>query len=107
MSPDRDIHVLISTLSGTGQALVIFDYVLSPLLDAVGLDWSRCTVTNTTGPDSVMDFARSTLLPNANMGVKQTVIMLSGDGGMVDVLNGLLGGVERSRYLPILRSSSK
>ncbi|KAE9362717.1 hypothetical protein N431DRAFT_424565 [Stipitochalara longipes BDJ] len=91
-----DIHVLISTLSGIGLAPAFFDDVLHPLLRAIGLADSAYTVTRTKSAESVKEFARSTLLVAANEGKKQTVLMLSGDGGMVDTINGLMESGERS-----------
>jgi hypothetical protein len=52
----------------------------------------------TSSAESVVEFARSTLLVAANQGRKQTVLMLSGDGGMVDTINGLLESGHQSRY---------
>ncbi|PSS12292.1 hypothetical protein M430DRAFT_144441 [Amorphotheca resinae ATCC 22711] len=85
-----DIHVLVSTLSGTGLALGFFEKVLQPLLRAIGLADSKYNVLRTKSAASVKEFAQSTLLVNANKGKKQTVLMLSGDGGIVDTINGLL-----------------
>jgi diacylglycerol kinase family enzyme len=93
------IHVLISTLSGTGLAPAFFDSILHPVLRAIGLADSKYTVIRTKSAESVKDFARSTLLVAANQGQKQTVLMLSGDGGMVDTINGLMESGERSRYV--------
>jgi hypothetical protein len=95
------IHVLISTLSGTGLSPAFFDEVLHPLLRAIGLADSRYRVIRTNSAESVKKFAKSTLLAAANRGEKQTVLMLSGDGGMVDTINGLLEGEGRSRHVPL------
>ena len=94
------VHVLISTLSGTGLAPAFFDDVLHPVLRAIGLADSAYTVTRTKSAESVKEFARSTLLVAANGGKKQTVLMLSGDGGMVDTINGLMESGKRSKYVP-------
>lgn len=98
LSPNT-LHVLISTLSGTGLAPRFFDEVLHPLLKAIGLPDKNYVVLRTTSTESVKEFAQSVLLLNANAGSRQTVLMLSGDGGMVDTINGLLGEIPRSRYL--------
>ncbi|KAL3419870.1 diacylglycerol kinase catalytic domain-containing protein [Phlyctema vagabunda] len=92
----KDIHILISTLSGTGLAPDFYEAILPPLLKVVGLDGSQIKVTRTESAESVKKFAQTVLLPRANEGHKQTVLMLSGDGGMVDTLNGLLESGERS-----------
>jgi hypothetical protein len=91
------LHVLISTLSGTGLAPQFFDDILEPLLGAIGLKSTEYSVTRTQSAESVGEFAQSELLVRANAGKKQTVLMLSGDGGMVDTINGLLETGDRSR----------
>ena len=93
------LHVLISTLSGTGLAPQFFVEILEPLLGAVGLRESDYSVVRTKSAESVKEFAQSELLVRANEGKKQTVLMLSGDGGMVDTINGLMENGERSRYI--------
>jgi hypothetical protein len=107
LQPDNNIHVLISTLSGTGLSPEFFDEVLHPILRAIGLVDSQYHVVRTSSAESVVEFARSTLLVAANQGRKQTVVMLSGDGGMVDTINGLLEGGHRSRYFTPLELPRK
>jgi hypothetical protein len=94
----NDIHVLISTLSGTGLSPSFFSEVLHHLLRALGLPDTSYNVVRTKSAESVKEFAGETLLVAANEGRKQTVVMLSGDGGMVDVINGLLETGSRSEY---------
>ncbi|TVY45879.1 Sphingosine kinase [Lachnellula occidentalis] len=99
--PPNTLHVLISTLSGTGLAPDFFDEVLHPLLKAVGLADPSYIVLRTKSTESVKEFAKSRLLAGANAGSQQTVLMLSGDGGMVDTINGLLEEESRSsNYVP-------
>jgi hypothetical protein len=95
----RAVYVVISTRSGTGLALDFFSGVLHPLLRAVGLADSTYHVVQTEDAESVKGFAKSTLLHGANAGREQTVLLLSGDGGIVDIINGLLETGDRSRYL--------
>ena len=94
----HDIYVLISTRSGTGLAPDFYKQVLQPLLGAVGLAQSRYHVSQTENAESVKDFAHTTLLDGANNGRKQTVLLLSGDGGIVDTINGLLETRHQTRY---------
>lgn len=98
------LHVLISTLSGTGLSPQFFDDILEPVLGTIGLKSSDYDVVRTKSAESVKEFAQSELLVRANEGKKQTVLMLSGDGGMVDTINGLLesGELSRSYIKPIL-----
>jgi hypothetical protein len=94
----HSIHVIISTRSGTGLALDFFNELLHPVLRAIGLAESRYNIVQTENAESVKEFARSILLDNANKGRKQTVLMLSGDGGIVDSINGLLESGDQPRY---------
>lgn len=97
-SAETQIYVLISTLSGTGLAPDFYDAVLYQILGSVGLPEGSYTLIRTDNADSVKDFASSTLLGGANKGKKQSILMLSGDGGMVDTINGLLESGEKSRW---------
>jgi diacylglycerol kinase family enzyme len=55
----------------------------------------------TKSAETLRNFAKNTILAGANAGKSQTVLMLSGDGGIVDTINGLLEGKNRSRYGPL------
>lgn len=96
----HEIHVLISTLSGTGLSPSFFDNVLHYVLGAIGLKELDYKIIRTSSAESVAEFARSVLLPRAGEGKKQTVLMLSGDGGVVDTINGILDSEDRPRYIP-------
>lgn len=96
------LHILISIRSGTGLAPQFFEEILESLIGALGLKSSGYNVVRTTSVESVKEYAKSELLVEANKGKKQTVLMLSGDGGIVDVINGLLESGNRSRYIPKL-----
>ncbi|KAJ2898293.1 uncharacterized protein MKZ38_004018 [Zalerion maritima] len=86
-----DLHVVVSTRSGTGKAEAFYD-VLKVYLEAVGIhergtqegNQNEYNVVVTSHPGSVQEFARSTL---SNCTRPTTVILLSGDGGVVDLLN--------------------
>ncbi|KAI1107753.1 TRM-domain-containing protein [Jackrogersella minutella] len=98
--PSRHLHVVVSTNSGTGLSLNFYDSVLRPLLkgrDIHALEPSAklaersnpntYNLVITQNSDSVRNFARD--LGRADQtAVQHTVILLSGDGGVVDMLNG-------------------
>lgn len=79
----RDIHVIISTLSGTQGALPFFENALQPLLDIVS---AKYKVHRTESARTIIELCSRVFLPRARAGVQQTVILLSGDGGVVDVI---------------------
>ncbi|KAI0020531.1 TRM-domain-containing protein [Xylariomycetidae sp. FL0641] len=102
-SSSRHVHVLVSTLSGTGLAVDFYQSVLGPLFRALGLTERERCEASTTAPnsyrltctqnaDSVRDFARE--LGDQGRGgggrvvLDRTVVLLSGDGGVAELLNG-------------------
>lgn len=69
-------------------------------MSLVGLDKTSYQVLRTESSDTVKEFASERLWERANDGVAQTVLLLSGDGGVVDIVNGLMkGGDCKSRYV--------
>ncbi|KAK7704973.1 hypothetical protein SLS64_008321 [Diaporthe eres] len=104
LSPSRDssLDVIISSKSGTGQSQKFYDTVLQPLLGALGLAGEESSagvnspangkvyqVTVTKDADSVKEFSRERWgRDGRSAGGSGTVILLSGDGGIVDLLNG-------------------
>lgn len=94
--PAEDIYVIISSKSGTGKAAAFFENVLKPALKVLGLGEDGYQVVLTTSNESITELAEGTLRGKAGRGVRQTVILLSGDGGVVELLNGLVGA-ESSR----------
>lgn len=93
------LDVLVSVRSGTGLAEKFFNVVLQPVLAVLGLkDHEQIgtgnrsyTVTLTKDADTVKEFARTRLGTsgslNSDAPESKTVILLSGDGGIVDLLN--------------------
>lgn len=88
----RQVHVVVSTRSGLRLAPVFYEDVLSPLLKTIGLeptetDGNGYRVTVTKSSNTVRDFSHE--LGKDDKAGEKTVILLSGDGGVVDLLNGL------------------
>ncbi|OBT43734.1 hypothetical protein VE00_05605 [Pseudogymnoascus sp. WSF 3629] len=96
--PAEDIHVVISSKSGTGKAAAFFESVLAPTLKVLGLGEDGYQVVHTTSSETITELAEGTLHEKAARGVRQTVILLSGDGGVVELLNGLVGAEVSSTY---------
>jgi diacylglycerol kinase family enzyme len=88
LASDIKISVLISTLSGTQQAIPFFEQSLKPLLAA--LDPSqKYEVEYTKNSNTVSELTKTVFLQRAQAGVPQLLIILSGDGGIVDIINAL------------------
>jgi hypothetical protein len=98
--PPEDIHIVVSTKSGAEQAVNVFDDVLKPVFNTIGLDGTSYQVLRTESGDTIRDFAGGRLRHRADEGVAQTVVLLSGDGAVVDIVNGLMNvSYTRSRYV--------
>ena len=82
----NEIHVIVSTLSGTGKAPSYYYDTLLPFLESWNLPHSK---HETESSKTITNLAKSTFLPQAAHGIKQTIILLSGDGGVVDLVNAL------------------
>lgn len=95
----RNLHVIVSIRSGTGEAQLYFDYVLSKALAAIGLNRDTYHVHLTKSDKSIMEIAEKIMLPRANQGIQQTIVLLSGDGGIVDIVNTLLSASQSDEYI--------
>lgn len=84
----NNIHFVVSILSGTRKAQPFFESAVKPLTEALGI--KDFDVHNTTSEHTVSELTKSIFLPRANQHVEQTIILLSGDGGLVDIVNAIL-----------------
>ncbi|KAI1115258.1 ATP-NAD kinase-like domain-containing protein [Nemania sp. NC0429] len=98
--PQRRVHVLVSTHSGTRLSLPFHNDVLAPLLGAIGLTASgegqnSYQLLITQDAASVSNFARGLADQiRREKDVEHTVVLLSGDGGIVDILNSYASAYE-------------
>ncbi|KAL8934908.1 MAG: hypothetical protein Q9211_004987 [Gyalolechia sp. 1 TL-2023] len=95
----RNLTVIISVRSGVGEAQQYYDEVLTHALAAIGLKRGTYHVHITTSEKSITEIAEKLLLPRANHGIAQTVLLLSGDGGIVDTVNILLLSTRNDKYV--------
>lgn len=103
-SPSRKVHVLVSTGAGTGRALEFYEAVLQPLLATLGLTAAseggsggsngeenetryHYHLVTTTDAQSIHQFGRTLVVDADDVDVAHTVVILSGDGGIVELLN--------------------
>ncbi|KIY00847.1 uncharacterized protein Z520_03513 [Fonsecaea multimorphosa CBS 102226] len=82
--PDREIHVVVSILSGRHKAKEYYEESIKPLLDSHGIVYFPHETKSTK---TIIELTERLFIVNARQGVKQTIILLSGDGGMVDIVN--------------------
>ncbi|WPH02761.1 Hypothetical protein R9X50_00562900 [Acrodontium crateriforme] len=96
---ETNLHIVVSTGSGTGQARDVWNRLLKPLLDFLQMEEKTDYVVHFTKSDStVTELTNEILLPRANLGIAQAVVLLAGDGGMVDVINTLLSAERSPSY---------
>lgn len=93
-----NIHVIISSLSGSRGAKQFYTDVLEPLL--TNLSAGGAQVHETQSTETITEFTSSVILPRAKEGISQTLILLSGDGGVVDVIKSLYADPETGDITP-------
>lgn len=93
------LYIVISIGSGTGEAQEFFDNVVKPAFSATGVQPFSYYVHTTDSSKSIERFINAVILPRANEGVSQTILLLSGDGGVVDAVNVLLSSKRSERYV--------
>ncbi|EQL30997.1 hypothetical protein BDFG_06629 [Blastomyces dermatitidis ATCC 26199] len=86
----NNLHIIISTLSGTHQASAFYTALLKPLLATLHLhEHTDYTPHPTTSPHTITHLTQTIFRPRARRGVAQTIILLAGDGGLVEVIKSL------------------
>lgn len=100
-NPDgsRNLHVIISVRSGVGEAQQYYDDVLSKALAVIDLNSETYDVHVTKSENSITEIAENVILPRANDGIAQTILLLSGDGGIVDTVNALFLSIRSDSYV--------
>ncbi|KAK1038342.1 hypothetical protein LTR33_016125 [Friedmanniomyces endolithicus] len=93
-----NLHIVVSSGSGTGQAEDVWARLLKPMLQHVCPKADAYMLHHTTSEHSVAELTREVFLPQANDGIMQAIILLSGDGGLVDIVNTLLEGPRGKWY---------
>ncbi|CAK3916548.1 diacylglycerol kinase [Lecanosticta acicola] len=96
--PNPPDYVLMSTASGIRVAETVFRSLVMPTIAIFHPDTPFPEVVTTVNEESVTVFARQTLLPQANEGKKLNVVLLSGDGGILEIFNALLAEDRSEKY---------
>ena len=98
-TPNHALYVIVSTLSGTQGAQKYFNNVIKPAFTAIGIQEYAYYVHTTDSDKSISNFTSAVLLPRAIEGVVQTVLLLSGDGGIIDIANAVLSAHRSEQYV--------
>ncbi|KAL9109958.1 MAG: hypothetical protein Q9227_005481 [Pyrenula ochraceoflavens] len=95
-----NLHFIISTKSGLGHAAPFFYQTVKPLLDSLNVQHYRIWQTSTK--DDISWMTGNRFRPQANAGIQQTIVLLSGDGGVVDLINALIPGLDEKAAIPTI-----
>ncbi|KAK6398446.1 hypothetical protein LTR81_025498 [Elasticomyces elasticus] len=94
-----NLHIVVSSGSGTGKAEDVWIKLFKPMLQHVCPKADSYALHFTSSEHTVTELTRELFLPQANEGITQAIILLSGDGGLVDIVNALLlSGPRSKRY---------
>ncbi|KAL4733662.1 ATP-NAD kinase-like domain-containing protein [Aspergillus similis] len=94
---NNDCHVVVSTASGTGRAKVLSG-ILQQLLAWIGVN--NFKVHETQSAQTITELCHSLFIPQAEAGVPQTIILLSGDGGLCDIIDAFHGTPKSIQTVP-------
>lgn len=84
-------HVVVSTASGTGQAQTFYESHLTDTFKSLGFkEQEHFFVHFTKSEETITELTKDVFLPAANAGAVLSIILLSGDGGVVDIINAVL-----------------
>lgn len=93
------VLVVVSTGSGSKHASNVWQTLIQPLFAYYG--WNQGVHYDlhlTESENTVSELTHQLILPRANKGRRQTIVLLSGDGGVVDMINALIAGSRTKEY---------
>ncbi|KAF1842150.1 uncharacterized protein K460DRAFT_291331 [Cucurbitaria berberidis CBS 394.84] len=100
---ERETRVVLSLGSGHQQAAHFFEDVVSPILTTLYGEEGMLTlkIHTTQSATTILELTNEVLFPAANgtTGKPLRILLLSGDGGVVDLVNGLSSKAMSSQYV--------
>lgn len=81
---EEPLQVVVSTRSGTGAAQSVFQNTVRPFLAHLDLKYE---VYETQSTQTILELSQSRFLERACSGSPQTILLLSGDGGLIDIVD--------------------
>ncbi|KAF2872066.1 ATP-NAD kinase-like domain-containing protein [Massariosphaeria phaeospora] len=96
---DRETHIVVSTGSGTNKADAFFQEAVKPVLATIfPKAHSNFQIYHTESESSILNLTNDIFFPRANAGSGLRIIIVSGDGGIIDLVNGLLAKSPSTQY---------
>lgn len=93
-------HIIVSTKSGTELAEKFYSQALEPVLKALFHGKDIKNVHYTQSATTIKDLATTLFYPKANNGEQLLILLLSGDGGIIDLVNALSSKQPSTAYKP-------
>ena len=93
------LHVVVSIKSGVCEAKSYFEEIVLGVLARLGFSEKDYKVYYTTSDRCISDFASRDIFTRANDGIAQTILLLSGDGGIIDIINGLFERPQSDQFV--------
>lgn len=97
LAREDPVQVVISTRSGTGTAKTVFQNIINPFLNYLGIEHE---VHETQSAQTIIELSRSRIVERACAGIAQTVVLLSGDGGLIDIIDAFYRSSHQIRVAP-------
>ncbi|KAL6704354.1 hypothetical protein ACN47E_008310 [Coniothyrium glycines] len=100
-SSDRETQVVLSVGSGHRLAARFFQDTVSPLLKHIygEEEFANIQIHETKSETSILQLVSECFFPEAQQGKPLRIILASGDGGIVDLVNGLLAKPASPKYV--------
>ncbi|KAL1609924.1 hypothetical protein SLS60_001589 [Paraconiothyrium brasiliense] len=96
---DEETHIIISSGSGIGKAEVFYRQAVKPILETLWPEGHTNFLTHrTVSASTIQELTNDIFFPTANAGITLRIILLTGDGGIVDLVNGFLSQPPSSSY---------
>jgi diacylglycerol kinase family enzyme len=97
---DEETHIIISTGSGTGKAERFYKQAVKPILETLWPEGHANFLTHhTESATTIQELTNDIFFPTANAGITLRIVLLTGDGGIIDLVNGLLSQPTSSSYI--------
>ena len=100
---NTELQIIVSTKSGICEAKSYYRDIVQGVLSRLGFLESDYKVHYTASDRWITEFASRDICSRASAGVSQTILLLSGDGGVIDIINALFGSSQSDRFVkPII-----
>jgi diacylglycerol kinase family enzyme len=95
----QETHIILSSGSGANRAIAFFGDAVKPVLATLYPEvQDGFHIHQTQSTETILNLSRDVFFPKANSGSRLRIILLSGDGGIVDLVNGLLAKPGAEKY---------